>query len=204
MRGSIIKRGKKYSIVIYLGRDGSGKKKQKWYTPLKKPYYASKPGENVQLDIKYVPGSGGEWMYQYRFIDTVTNIQFSRNMYSREARSTVQAFGSAERSFPFEIMGIQTDNGGEFRGAFHEYLIKRDITHRYIPKRSAPWNGKVERANRSVDDEYYLNFTRPWKTLRAYTRWYNHQRYHLGKGMNGLTPYQKYYSFISKSVTLEG
>ena len=32
MRGSIIKRGKKYSIVIYLGRDGTGKKKQKWYS----------------------------------------------------------------------------------------------------------------------------------------------------------------------------
>jgi len=32
MRGSIVKRGKKYSIVIYLGRGEDGKKKQKWYS----------------------------------------------------------------------------------------------------------------------------------------------------------------------------
>lgn len=32
MRGSIVKRGSKYSIVIYLGRDQNGKKKQKWYS----------------------------------------------------------------------------------------------------------------------------------------------------------------------------
>ncbi len=32
MRGSIVKRGKNYSIVIYLGRDQNGKKKQKWYS----------------------------------------------------------------------------------------------------------------------------------------------------------------------------
>ena len=32
MRGSIVKKGKKYCIVIYMGRDKNGKKKQKWYS----------------------------------------------------------------------------------------------------------------------------------------------------------------------------
>lgn len=176
-------------------------KKQSWYAPLKEPYYASKPGENVQLDVKYVPAPGGFWDYQFRFMDTVTNMQFSRTLPCKDARSTIRAFHSAERSFPFQIQGIQTDNGGEFRGVFHEYLLKREIPQRYIPKRSAPWNGKVERANRSVDDEYYLNPNRPWERVRDYTRWYNYERPHLGKGMNGLTPYQKYLTFSAKSVT---
>lgn len=167
-------------------------KKQKWYTPLKEPYYATKPGENVQLDVKYVPSFDGCWMYQFRFIDTTTDLQYAVNMLSKDARSTIKALHGAERSFPFQIAGIQTDNGGEFRGVFHEYLVRRSIVQRYIPKRSAPWNGKVERANRSVDDEFYLNPNRPWKTIRQYTRWYNHERYHLGKHLTGLTPYQKY------------
>lgn len=169
-------------------------KKQPWYTPLKKPYYAQIPGENVQLDVKYVPGKDLSWSYQYRFLDTVTNLQFAVEAKSKDAFSTIWTYQQAKRYFPFTITGIQTDNGSEFRGVFHRYLINKNIVHRYIPKRSAPWNGKVERANRSIDDEYYLNSSKPWKTLSAYTHWYNHERPHEGKEMNGLTPYEKYLS----------
>lgn len=179
-------------------------KKLKWYTPLKEPYYAVLPGENVQLDIKYVPGPNMTWGYQYRFIDTVTNMQFSVDMDNKESATTIKAFKQAEKYFPFEMYGIQTDNGGEFRGHYHKYLVRRNIVHRYIPKRSAPWNGKVERANRSVDDEYYLNPTKPWKSINEYFEWYNYDRIHLGKDMNGNTPYEKYLILASKSVTLKG
>ena len=174
------------------------RKKQVWYTPMRQRYLATTPGENVQLDVKYVPGFDGTWHYQYRFIDTVTNIQDATESCVKDARSTVRALHGATRSFPFAITGIQTDNGSEFRGVFREYLVKVRIIHRFIPKRSAPWNGKVERANRSVDDEYYLNPHRPWTTIHAYTKWYNRERPHLGQGMNGLTPYQKYLTLSSK------
>lgn len=175
-------------------------KKQVWYTPLKQPYRATMPGENVQVDVKYVPGPDRSWQYQYRFIDTVTNLQYAFDADTRDSLTTVTMFRYAQRSFPFSIAGIQTDNGGEFRGAFHTYLITNKIIHRYIPKRSAPWNGKVERANRSVDDEYYLNYGRPWTTIAAYTHWYNYERPHLGKGMHGQTPYQKYLSLAEVKV----
>jgi IS30 family transposase len=169
-------------------------KKQAWYTPLKRPYRAVVPGENVQLDVKYVPGPNRTWNYQYRFLDTVTNLQYAYDTEVRDSLTTVSVLKQAQQYFPFQITGIQTDNGGEFRGSFHLHLIAVHITHRYIPKRSAPWNGKVERANRSVDDEYYLNPMRPWKTISQYTRWYNHERPHLGKGMGGRTPQEKYLS----------
>lgn len=175
-------------------------KKQIWYTPLKQPYLASRPGENVQLDVKYVPGKDLSWNYQYRFLDTVTNLQYSIETRSKDAFATIWAYQQAKKSFPFNMVGIQTDNGSEFRGVFHKYLINKNVIHRYIPKRSAPWNGKVERANRSIDDEYYLNLERPWHTLKSYTHWYNHERPHLGKGMNGLTPYQKYLSLAKAKV----
>jgi len=170
-------------------------KQQKWYTPLKEPYYADIPGKNVQLDVKYVPGKEQQWLYQYRFIDTVTNMQYSVDMEYKDALTTIVAFKQAKTYFPFIITGIQTDNGGEFRGKFHEYLVRNKIPQRYIPKRSSPWNGKVERANRSVDDEYYLNWGRPWNTITQYTKWYNYERPHLGKEMQGATPFEKFLSF---------
>lgn len=172
-------------------------RKQPWYAPMKEPFFSRKPGENVQLDVKYVPSPEGAWNYQFRFTDTYTNMQYAIDCLDKSASSAVYAFRGARRLFPFSIVGIQTDNGSEFRGAFALYLKMLGITHRFIPKRSAPWNGKVERANRSVDDEYYLNEGKPWKSLAQYVRWYNHERYHLGKGMNGLTPYQKFQEYLT-------
>lgn len=167
-------------------------KKQAWYHPMKERYSALTPGENVQMDAKYVPGENHTWNYQFRLTDTVTNMQFALDCLVKDAAAAVYVFQKAEQYFPFSITGVQTDNGGEFRGRFAEYLASRRIVHRFIPKRSAPWNGKVERANRSVDDEYYLNPFRPWQTLRAYVNWYNYERYHEGEDMNGIRPYEKY------------
>lgn len=166
-------------------------RQQKWYKPMKEPFYAEFAGENVQLDVKYIPGPMLTWQYQFRFIDQASNMQYAIDMESKDALSAIYAFKQAKKYFPFTIYGIQTDNGGEFRGLFHDYLVRNKIVQRYIPKRSAPWNGKVERANRSVDDEYYLNPYRPWKTIAQYVHWYNYERPHLGKGMNGMTPHQK-------------
>lgn len=178
-------------------------RKLPWYKPMKQPYLSLKPGENVQFDVKYVPSIKGKWNYQFRLMDTFTNMQFAIDLSEKTSRSTIYAFKKAVQYFPFTITGIQTDNGGEFRGLFAIYLKSLNIPQRFIPKRSAPWNGKVERANRSVDDEYYLNEHKPWKNIREYTDWYNYERYHDGKGMNLLTPYQKFLKSKSKSVTLE-
>jgi transposase len=173
-------------------------RKQPWYTPMKERYVATRPGENVQLDVKYVPGGTGIWHYQFRFTDTYTNIQYAVDCLDKSAAAAIYALRLARRSFQFPILGLQTDNGSEFRGAFAIYVQRCHIIHRFIPKRSAPWNGKVERANRSIDDEYYLNAGRPWKTLAQYTHWYNHERYHLGKHMHGLTPIQKLQQYLTQ------
>jgi transposase InsO family protein len=173
-------------------------RKQPWYAPMERPFIATKPGENVQMDVKYVPSPEGTWLYQFRCTDTFTNMQYAVDCLDKSAQSAIFAFRNASRFFPFPIIGIQTDNGSEFRGWFAMTLMILSITHRFIPKRSAPWNGKVERANRSVDDEYYLNPTRPWKTLAQYIRWYNEERYHLGKGMDGITPLKKFQSFVQQ------
>jgi len=189
---AIYKFFKKYRLIR------KPQKRQPWYAPMRRKYRARRPGQNVQLDVKYVPGADTRWEYQYRFIDTLTNMQAVVQTLDRSAEASIHALAYAQRRLPFPITGIQTDNGGEFRGAFALHLKILGIRQRFIPKRSAPWNGKVERANRSVDDEYYLNPTRPWRTVEDYTRWYNKKRLHLGKGMHGMTPLQRYEHYLHR------
>lgn len=173
-------------------------RQQPWYTPMTEPFHATMPGENVQYDVKYVPAVDGTWNYQFRLTDTVTRIQYALDCLDKSSTAAVAVFRKAAHCFPFPITGIQTDNGSEFRGWFARYLQQKKIIHRFIPKRSAPWNGIVERANRSVDDEYYLNGTRPWKTLAEYIRWFNTERPHLGYGMYGMTPIQKFNTYTTQ------
>ena len=113
------------------------------------------------------------------------------------------AFEEAEKVFPFKILGVQNDNGSENRGVFHQYLGKRGIAHYFIPKSSPNWDGAVERAHGVIDQEYYLNPTRPWKTLEEYLHWYNYERIHLGKYLNGMIPIEKVEQYLSTVSPLE-
>ncbi len=166
-------------------------KKLPWYEPLKEPLVPKKPGDIVQMDAKYV-WLDRERKYQRTFVDVYTGYHFATVVDTMEAKDTICAFEEAERAFPFQILGVQSDNGSENRGDFHQYLGEKGVAHYFIPKRSPQWNGAVERSHRSIDEEYYRNLNRPWHTLDAYLRWFNTERIHLGKYLNGLTPEEKW------------
>lgn len=195
-------------IYRYYKRKGLVRRPQKklpWYEPLKDPVIPHKPGEVVQIDAKYVWADGIR-KYQRTFVDIYTGFHFAVIVDSLDAQTTVEAFQKAERAFPFLILGVQTDNGAENRGAFHQYLGTRGIAHYFIPKSSPNWNGAVERAHGVIDQEFYLNPKRSWTTLSEYLFWYNHERIHLGKYLKGLTPNEKLRQYLnrhSKSVTLD-
>ena len=166
-------------------------KKLSWYTPLKEPVIPKGAGEVVQMDAKYV-WQDNRRRYQRTFIDIWTGIQFATVTDTMTAEDTTNAFLEAERYFLFKILGVQSDNGSENRGDFHKYLGEKGVAHYFIPKSSPQWDGAVERAHGVIDQEFYLNPTRPWKTLEEYIHFYNYERIHLGKYLNGLIPYEKY------------
>jgi len=176
-------------------------KKLPWYEPLTDPVIPEKPGEVVQLDTKYV-WIKGKRKYQRTFVDVFTGLQHAMIVSSLEAQDTVRAFTAAETAFPFPILAIQNDNGSENRGDFHQYLGKRGIAHYFIPKSSPQWDGAVERAQGVIDQEYYLNPLRPWSSLPEYLIWYNRERIHLGKYLQGLTPMEKYEQYLEKVLPL--
>lgn len=171
-------------------------KKLAWYTPLKNPVIPKTPGDVVQMDAKYV-WEDNQRKYQRTFIDIYTGMQFASVTTTMTAEDTINTFLQAEKYFSCKILGIQTDNGSENRGDFHKYLVEKGISHYFIPKSSPTWDGAVERAHGVIDQEYYLNPRRTWKSLEEYLHFYNYERIHLGKYLNGMIPVEKFNYYLS-------
>lgn len=170
-------------------------RKLPWYKPMKQALNIKKPGEGVQMDIKYVYEDGMR-EYQFSVFDPYTKKYYFSVFPTKESKNAVAVFKQAEKYFRFKILSVQTDNGSEFRGNFHIWLTKHNIPHYFIPKKSPWWNGNVERVHRTIDDEYYQNPYRVWKTAYEWLDFYNFKRIHLS--INGLTPQEKL-----ESVTLD-
>lgn len=186
-------------IYRYYKKRGLIRKPQRrfsWYAPMKEHLTISKPGEGVQMDVKYIY-EHGKRKYQFSVFDPFTHKYHFTVFKSKESKNTILALKNAQKYFKFEIISVQNDNGSEFRGIFHDYLTKRNIPHYFIPKKSPWWNGYVERVHRTIDDEYYQNPKRIWQTSSEWLNYYNFERIHLS--LNGLTPHEKY----MQSVTID-
>lgn len=170
-------------------------KKLPWYEPLKYKVTVKRPGEGVQMDVKYVY-EDNERKYQFSVFDPYTKMYHFTIFESKESKNAIIAYKEAEKYFKFKIISVQTDNGSEFRGYFHVWLTKNNIIHYFIPKKSPWWNSNVERVHKTVDDEYYINPYRKWKNVYEWLEYYNFNRIHLS--LNGLTPQEKL-----ESVTLD-
>jgi len=166
-----------------------------WYEPMKQKLVIKKPGQGVQMDVKYVY-ENGKRRYQFSVFDPLTELYHFTICDTKESRNSIAAYKAAERYFGFKIVSVQTDNGSEARGEFHKWLTQKQIPHYFIPKKSPWWNAKVERVHRTIDDEYYHNPWRTWKTPQEWLEYYNGERIHTT--LKGLTPREKQ----KESVTL--
>jgi transposase-like protein len=169
-------------------------KKYAWYSTMTERLIITGPGQGVQLDVKHVY-EFGKRRCQFSVFDPYTELYHFTIFDSRHSINATTAYLKAEAYFGFKILSVQTDNGSEFRGDFHSWLIDHNLMHYFIPKKSPWWNGKVERVHKTIDEEYYHNPFRIWKTVHEWLQYYNEERIHLS--INGLTPRQK----LALSVT---
>jgi hypothetical protein len=170
-------------------------RKLPWYQPMKQALIVSKQGQAVQMDVKYVYERGVR-KFQFSVYDPFTCKYYFKVLETKESKNAITTFKEAQKYLGFKILSVQTDNGSEFRGFFHNWLTKRNIAHYFIPKSSPYWNAQVERVHRTIDDEYYHNPQRSWKTPYEWLDFYNFERIHLT--LKGLTPQEKL-----ESVTLD-
>lgn len=116
-------------------------------------YYPSTPGDLIQLDcvIKFINGIR---RYVISAIDYNSEFAFSMaytSLSSARAKDFLDKFISVA---PFEVSRVQTDNGSEFYKLFHESCEKQGLKHYWNYPRSPRMNAKIERYNRTVQEEF--------------------------------------------------
>ncbi|WP_404868802.1 IS481 family transposase [Kitasatospora griseola] len=164
------------------------------------------PGELVHVDIKKlgnIPDGGGHraigreagrrtrsgagYSYLHNAVDDHSRLAYSEIL-SDERKETATAFWTRANAFfaraGITVRRVLTDNGACYKSHhWRDTLTRAGITH----KRTRPYrpqsNGKVERFNRTLLDEWA--YARPYRTEQerrdAYPAWlhtYNHHRGH--------------------------
>jgi len=173
----------------------------------------TRPGELVHVDVKklhQVPAGGGwrghgrgvvpqldrrtpEIDYIHTVIDAYSRVAYVEVWGDETASTCVGVFERAAAWFAdrgVTIDAVLTDNGPGYRSnLWHDFCADRHIDHRRIRPYRPQTNGKVERFNRTLLDEW--GYARLYRSnndrLNALARWlhtYNHHRCHTALGGN--------------------
>lgn len=126
-------------------------------------------------------------------IDLATKVAYAEAVQTASAKNTSIILSHFMSLNKIKVHTIQTDNGSEFLGAFHDYLESLEIKHKFSYPRSPRINGVIERFNRTFQEEH-VERTKEWwcdresatAKLAKYLAWYNFVRPHASLGY--LTP----------------
>lgn len=167
-----------------------------------------RPGELVEIDVKYVPKLlKNKQYYQFTAIDCATRWRYLKIYEDYSNYSAISFLKELIKVAPFKIRAIKTDNGSYFTNRYTGYLKsteplyprlhdfdlecqKMNIIHYLIDPGKPAQNGKVERSHRSDQETFYEQID--FKTLnelqyklRLWNMYYNDLQH---CGLEGKTP----------------
>ena len=121
--------------------------------------------------------------YQLTLIDDCSRYLGATVLEQRTTAAVCRALPGLLKSFPFPLRCIQTDNGSEFGLELTALLKRLGIRHTRIRPRCPHLNGKVERVQRTVQEEFWdgIGPGSPvqWERfLQDYVHFYNRSRQH--------------------------
>jgi transposase InsO family protein/transposase len=170
-------------------------------------------GEMIQIDHMTIT-KNNTVMKQFTAIDPTTRIIVSE-VYSNATSYTAMKFlvdkvlnKEDKGGFPFKVKSIQTDGGSEFMKYFEDTCREYNIPLYILPPSKPKYNGRVERSNRIMREEFYMNNELLKLTdslggfrnkLREFIFKYNNYRPH--RELDNLTPVE-YYSKLIKMENL--
>jgi len=135
-------------------------------------------------------------IYVYHAIDVQNKFDFAYGYTRLNSGNTVDFLNKIKQVYPIEsgIKTIQTDNGLEFLGDFDKRLRKNNIPHLFIYPRCPKINGFIERANRSLKEEFInpnldlllISLDEFNRQLIKHLIWYNTERPH--QSLNFMSP----------------
>lgn len=167
-----------------------------------------RPGELVEIDVKYVPGRvAGKQYFQYTAIDSATRW---RHMKIFDGESTFHAIVFLQEvmaRFPYATLAVKTDNHSTFTNyytgtnkrsdltvktvhAFDVFCREHGIVHYLIDPAKPAQNGKVERSHGSDQKTFYERtaFASLEDLRRKVRRWNTEYNDLEHCGLDGLTP----------------
>jgi transposase InsO family protein len=181
-------------------------------------YERAAPGELVHVDIKKqgrIPDGGGHrtlgrtignrnnkkhgrgYSFLHHAVDDHSRLAYSEIL-EDERQETAAGFWVRANAFftnaGITVTSVMTDNGSCYRSKAFATALGIGVTHRFTRPYRPQTNGKVERFNRTLAQEWAYASTYSTDEARAaeYPRWlhhYNHHRPHTGIG--GQTPAQR-------------
>jgi|LakMenE01Jun11ns_1017448.scaffolds.fasta_scaffold9749516_1 transposase InsO family protein len=180
-------------------------KREKREQILKSRYEHSKPGDLGHMDLKLLPPIKGEKVakgqkeYLLTLVDDATRTAYFTVILGKNQYQVKNGLEKIFNRCSISFSAILSDNGREFKGLKHQHQVellldKMAIKHRYTKVRRPQTNGKVERLNRTVSEEfltkiYFENRLHREAELRLYEYYYNKDSPH--QGIKNQTPHQK-------------
>ncbi len=176
-----------------------------------------KPGELLEIDVKYVPGEvAGRRYYQYTAIDTASRWRHLAVYDEQTTHHSIKFLLEVMELFPHRIFAVKTDNGSIFTNyylgtnkrsdvtvktlhALDVFCAKNNIIHYLIDPGKPAQNGTVERSHREDQEKFYdrYKFKNIWhlqKKLKEWNIYYNNLEH---CGLDGKTPNE----FLANSIT---
>lgn len=167
-----------------------------------------KPGELIEIDVKYVPGKVADKRYfQYTAIDTASRWRHLAVYGEQTSFHSIRFLTEVMEKFAYPIQAIKTDNGSIFTNYYlgtnkrsdvtvktlhglDQFCTEHNIIHYLIDPGKPAQNGTVERSHRSDQETFYdrkkfKSFADLQKKLKEWNMYYNNLE-HCGLG--GKTP----------------
>lgn len=166
------------------------------------------PGELVEIDVKYVPGTiENREYFQYTAIDTASRWRRMEIFEEQSSFHSVEFLKIIMQKFKYKIQAIKTDNHSTFTNlytgtnqrsdmtvktlhALDVFCAQHNIIHYLIDRGKPNQNGIVERSHREDEEKFYQQ--NKFKTvrdlqdkLRVWNDYYNNLEH---CGLNGKSP----------------
>lgn len=149
-------------------------------------YVPQKAGDLVAVDT-VVLFAGAVRRYIVTAIDYSSSFAFAYTYKTLSSRTATDFLEKLQQVAPFEITRVQTDNGLEFHKDFHQALQVKRITHFYTYPRRPQMNGKLERFNRTIQEEFSEH---RWHTLVTDLEQFNRELMEWLMWYNGVRPHE--------------
>ena len=167
-----------------------------------------KPGELIEIDVKYVPGRVENKRYfQYTAIDTASRWRYLKIYDEQSSFHSILFLKEVINRFSHKIQAIKTDNGSIFTNyyvgmnkrsdltvktihALDRFCGRNSIIHYLIDPGKPAQNGAVERSHREDQEKFYeqntfKDYSDLQKKLEEWNIYYNNLEH---CGLNGKTP----------------